>query len=247
MLFCPSCCKDKQSVGGFTLWRTSTGAKKSFNKKLLCPAGHTLLRIINSGRRSCNCCNAVEIMEGTAVYACCRCDWVLCHFCYQQGTPINRSSSSSLSTSTQFLSPGQISRGNIKGKIPPLRKARVSPKKEERGRGLQGCLTNFINNFTMSIPNAKEHYSSSRDIRAIGTPERILNDLDRIRSVVKAVAKMRSRSVSRRDSRSPSYYSPRHRRRYCRSDSSSPRWSDESEISPYRRRRRQKRRRRMVD
>jgi len=183
-------------------------------------------------------------MEGTGAYACSRCDWMMCHFCYQLGTPNTPSSS----TSTQFLSPDQTSRGSTTGKIPPSRIVRALPKKEERlGRESQGCLTSIINFFTMSTPYEKEYCSSARDIRAIGTPERILKDIDRIRSVVKAVAKMRSRSASRRDSRSPSYYSPRYRRRYGRSDSSSPRWSDESEISPYRRRWRRKRRIRRVD
>jgi len=227
--------------------------KKPFDEKLMCPSGHVLRPKIIQGRRSCDCCIEVELKEGTGVYACFDCDWIMCRSCYRSVTPHPQSTSTSTSMTPKCQEMKvkswsdnhvMIPVGKTIGSVSSEKKESVLPEHEERlGKETFASFKRIMNFFLSTSPHQQKSSNCEREVCNVGTPEQILSDPDTIRSVVKAVANIRSRSSSRRSSRSPSDYSSPRRRRYRWSDSLSLSGSDESEISPYRRRSHRRRRR----
>jgi len=208
-----------------------------------------LHRIINPGGRNCSCCVWVELKEGTEVYACIDCDWMMCHFCHQLRIPRGPSAS----VATWPITP-EFQEMKFRRKNDDTYYSRMSSFIGEKPLpGQDKSRVNRATGFEESIKSvsttASRHHENDRTasgIRSINSPERILHDINKIRNTMKTVAEMKSPSSI--GSRSPRDYTPRRwrksRLRSSCSESSSQSWSDCSDISPYRRRSRRYRRRR---
>jgi len=133
----------------------------------------------------------------------------------------------------------------------PQVKEALSKKKTVAVKQTKAEAPNLLTRIKRNVFGTTEQVPARKE-GEIYTPERLLAEIDAIRSVVRVVHGIESRGESRRDFRSPRdyyYYSPRRRRRSRRyqrwSDSlSSSSWSEDTESSPIRRRPRRQRRRR---
>jgi len=256
ILFCPSFCRKQQKQMGLALWKKSP-IEISSDKTLRCPAGHEIRAVPNQAKRSCKSCFGEQFVKGAKVYLCPQCDWIICHSCYRLG----KTCAPSAPVATQPLTPQSkemnvIRKSSVIYKQVPIEKSAVkvaSVRLNERALKEDDLAVNKAPNLLARIRKnifGEEQQEVERSV--VDTPERIMAEIDKIRSVVRVVRGMQRRSASRRDFRSPRdySYSPRHRRRSRRyqrySDSySSTSSSEDIENSPIRRpwRRREKRRR----
>jgi len=135
--------------------------------------------------------------------------------------------------------------GIFDGKVSPVNALKpLTGGNEIRANSTPGVVESISSVGASANPHRKNNKYIAGEICSIGSPQRILDDISRIRNVVKTVAKIKSPcSIS---SRSPSDYTPRRRRsrRRSSSESSSRSWTDRSDTSPYWRRSRRYRRRR---
>jgi len=195
------------------------------------------------------------------MYLCPQCDWIICDSCYRVGwarvpnTAVARHPLTPKSDQVDFIEKSSSSYKKIPSEKPAIKMApgklsKRAPKQQnlapKKRLNLLACIKKNIfgtEQYTSRLQNGSS---------VVGTPERIMADIDKIRGLVRVVRGVQRRSASRRDFRSPRdySYSPRRRRRsrsyqrysYSLSSTSS---SEDIEYSPIRSpwRRRGKRRR----
>jgi len=255
ILFCPNFCRKQQKQMGLAVWRKSPIEIVS-DEVFRCPAGHEIRAIPHQGKRRCNSCQQTQFIEGTKVYSCPICDLIICYSCYRLGRtsapggllPIEPPTPKS----KEVDAVGERCHSYTQIPIEETAVKVASPKANQTApKNLLARIRKNIFRTEEQVPKVKRPNNS-----AVDTPERIMGEIDTIRSVVRVARGMQRRSSCRRDFRSPRdySYSPYHwreSRRYQRSsDSLSSRSSSEDmEYSPIRRpwRRRERRRRAAYD
>jgi len=273
ILFCPNCCRKQQKQMGLTVWRKSPIEIVS-SEVLCCPAGHEIRAIPSQGNRRCKSCFGTQFIEGTKLYSCPRCDWIICQSCYRLGRgsasrapvatkPPTPKSEEVDSVEKSFTSYTQIPIEKPAIKVSTPKPIRTAQKQEDK---VVSKAPNLLTRIRKNIFRTGEQVPKVDGTKnsVVHTPERIMGEIDTIRSVVRVVRGMQRRSSPRRDYRSPRDCSPRRDYRSPRDYSYSPRrWrgsrryqrrsdslsstslSEDMEYSPIRRpwRRRERRRR----
>jgi len=265
ILFCPNFCRKQQKQMGLTVWRKSPTEIVS-DDVFRCPAGHEIRAIPHQGKRRCTRCQQTRFIEGTKVYSCPICDLIICHSCYRLGracapsaplatkppTPKSKEVDAVEKSCTSYT---KIPIEEIAAKVASSKANQTTPKLvDEAASKAPNLLARIRKNIFRTDEQVHKVERPKNSI--VDTPERIMGEIDTIRSVVRVARGMQRRSSCRRDFRSPRdySYSPYHwreSRRYQRSsDSLSSRSSSEDmEYSPIRRpwRRRERRRRAAYD
>lgn len=205
-------------------------ARQAESKFLQCPAGHKLKHsvLVVTDRRWCDFCGNTRLHEGIRVYACVKCNWMICSSCYRRD-----SASSNPNAVLLVSSPGR------KGQLlrlanmvtPPKPMPRQPIRRPVRKKDMLSRFREIIGMGTRSCspspPPKKENINTS--------PKQIGKEIDQIKVVLSEVANLkrhhreyRPRSYSPSTSLSQSSsgsMTPRIRRgRYDRRDS----WSNES-------------------
>jgi hypothetical protein len=250
ILFCPRVCREKQEQIELVYGRkspTKISSDKS-NEILRCPRGHEIRALPIQGKQSCSICQQLQDVEGTKVYVCPTCDWMVCQSCYRRGSTCTQSASDATQrprvTSDDrciqiLVEKPRIKKASLKQKASAV----DQPEAEE-----PSLFTRIKRNVFGTTEQAPADRKGERSIPS--SPELLAAEIDAIRHVVRVVSGRERRGESRRDFRSPRdyYYSPRYKRRSKRyprwsDSSSSSSWSEEMDNSPIRRSRRQRNRR----
>jgi len=161
------------------------------SKVLQCPAGHKLKHsvLVVTERRWCDFCDETRLYEGIRVYACVKCNWIICSSCYHRRNIVSSDPNAIL----LVASPGR--KGELRTVANLVSQRRPPVKKKD----LRSRVQEIIGNVTRlhSAPPNKENI--------IATPERIGNEIDQIKLVVREVTKLqRHDQESRHRSYSPS-------------------------------------------
>jgi len=265
ILFCPNFCRKQQKEMGLTVWRKSPIEIVS-DEVFCCPVGHEIRAIPHQGKRMCNSCLETQFIEGTKVYSCPICDWIICHSCYRLGGACAPSAPVATKPPTpKSMEVYAVERSYKSYKQTPIKETAVkvaSPKaKQTTPKPVDEAASkapNLLARIRKNIFRREEQVPKDERTKnyVVDTPERIMGEIDTIRSVVRVARGMQRRSSPCRDFRpqrdySYSPYRWRESRRYQRySDSLSSRSSSEDmEYSPIRRpwRRRERRRRAAYD
>lgn len=158
---------------------------------LQCPAGHKLKHsvLVVTERRWCDFCDETRLYEGIRVYACVKCNWIICSSCYHR----RDSAPSNPNGILLVTSPGR--RGELRTVANMVSPPKPPPVKK---KDLRGRIQEIIGIVTKlrSYPPKREN---------IAAPERIGREINQIKLVLSEVTNLqRHHREYRRRSYSPS-------------------------------------------